>query len=98
MELAFLDSIAVLAPVSLAVLVACGAIGDDGDPGDIGAALGLAGFRITGDASGEDCDIGHEVSPSVPQTGDHLRLANLPKKQDMGGLHRRSEAPRGTCS
>ena len=41
-----------------AVLVAGGAIGDDGDTG---AALGLAGVGIAGDAAGEDCDIGHVV-------------------------------------
>jgi hypothetical protein len=33
--------------------------------------------------------------PSVPQTGDHLRLANIQKKQGMGGLHRRPERPKG---
>jgi len=97
-ELAFLGGVAVLVLVGLAVLVACGAIGDDGDPGNVGAALGLAGVGIAGDAAGEDCDIGHGVSPSVPQAGDHLRLANIQKKQGMGGLHRRSEAPRETCS
>ncbi|MEL7219563.1 MAG: hypothetical protein AAGK01_14195, partial [Pseudomonadota bacterium] len=55
----------------------------------------LAGVRIAGDASGEDCDIGHDDIPSVPQTGDHLRLANIQKKQGMGGLHRRPEGPKG---
>src|SRR5690606_11464880 len=52
-ELAFLGRVAVLVLVGLAILVACGAIGHDGDPGDIGAALGLAGVGIACDTAGE---------------------------------------------
>ena len=54
MELAFLGGVAVLALVGPAILVACGAIGDDGDPSHVGGALGLAGVGLAGDAAGED--------------------------------------------
>jgi len=50
-EFAVLGGVAVLVLVGLAVLVACGAIGDDGDPGDVGSALGLADVGIAGDAA-----------------------------------------------
>lgn len=45
-ELAFLGGVAVLVLVGLTVLVPQRAIGDDGDPGNAGAALGRTGFRI----------------------------------------------------
>src|SRR5690606_29397157 len=45
-EFAVLGGVAVFILVGLAILVPRGAVGDDGDAGDGGSALGLAGFGI----------------------------------------------------
>ena len=62
MEFAVLGGVAVFVLVGLAVL-AGGTVGDDRDRGDVGAALGGAGFGVAGDAANEDNEIGHGLSP-----------------------------------
>ena len=94
-ELAVLGGVAVFILVGLAVLVARGAVGDDGHAGDGGSALRFATFGIAGETAGEDYEIGHVTGPSVCQTGNHFRLANIQKKQGMGGLHRRAHSAQG---
>ena len=37
------------------------------------------------------------IGSSVCQTGNHFRLANIQKKQGMGGLHRRAVRPKGNA-